>query len=148
MEPISITAVATATAVIFFTKTIEKPGEDLGEFLSDKVKALISKLDDRSTKVKNLLVESQQSKDISEVVLEVKAIAQEEPEVAQAIREVEAAALEEFNPKLHSEINRIRQQAKNLEGQQLTVQNTTKLAEKIASVNQGYISTQNITNNF
>ena len=40
MEPISITAVATTITTIFFTKAIEKTGENLGEFLSNKTKIL------------------------------------------------------------------------------------------------------------
>lgn len=149
MEPISLTSAATAIATIFFTKTIEKPGEDLGEFLSDKAKALIGKLSSRSTKVKNFLeAGSQQPLDIGEAILEIKALAEREPDTAKAILELEAAAKDEPNAQFQSEIERVKQEAVNLEGQQPTIQNMSKLADKIASVNQGYINTQNITNNF
>ena len=145
MEPISITAVATAITTIFFTKAIEKTGENLGEFLSNKTKILIGKLSRKSTKVKGLLeAEEHQPLQIGEAILEVKQIADREPEIAEAILEVETAAKDEQNPKFQDEINQVKQEAAQLVGQQPTIQNMTKLAEKIGVVNQGFIGTQNI----
>ncbi len=145
MEPISITAVATAITTIFFTKAIEKTGENLGEFLSNKTKILIGKLSRKSAKVKGLLeAEEQQPLQIGEAILEVKQIADREPEIAEAILEVETAAKDELNSKFQDEINQVKQEAAQLVGQQPTIQNMTKLAEKIGVVNQGFIGTQNI----
>ena len=149
MEPISITAVATTITTIFFTKAIEKTGENLGdnlgEFLSNKTKNLIGKLNSKSEKVKGLLeAEEQQPLQIGEAILEVKQIADREPEIAEAILEVETAAKDEQNPKFQDEINQVKQEAAQLVGQHPTIQNMTKLAEKIGVVNQGFIGTQNI----
>ena len=145
MEPISITAVATAITTIFFTKAIEKTGENLGEFLSNKTKILIGKLSRKSAKVKGLLeAEEQQPLQIGEAILEVKQIADREPEIAEAILEVETAAKDEPNSKFQEEINQVKEEAAQLVGQQPTIQNMTKLAEKIGVVNQGFIGTQNI----
>ena len=149
MEPISITAVATAIATIFFTKAIEKTGENLGEnlgeFLSNKTKILIGKLSGKSAKVKGLLeAKEQQPLQIGEAILEVKQIADREPEIAEAILEVETAAKDEPNSKFQEEINQVKEEAAQLVGQQPTIQNMTKLAEKIGVVNQGFIGTQNI----
>ena len=135
MEPISITAVATTITTIFFTKAIEKTGENLGEFLSDKTKILIGKLSSKSSKVKGLLeAEEQQPLQIGEAILEVKQIAEEDSEIAEAILEVETAAKDEPNPKFQDEINQVKQEAAKLEVQQPAFQNMTKLADKIGQV--------------
>jgi len=143
MEPISITAVATAITTIFFTKTLEKTGENLGEFLSNKTKLLVRKLSSKSTKLKGLLESNKESPlEIGEAILQVKTIAEQDPEIAKEIREIESAAQEEQNPKFQSEIQQVKQEAINLVGQQPNIQNLTKLAEKIAVLNQGYIENQ------
>ncbi|MDJ0901259.1 MAG: hypothetical protein QNJ55_20880 [Xenococcus sp. MO_188.B8] len=145
MEPISITAVATAITTIFFSKAIEKTGENFGEFLSDKTKILIGRLSGESSKVKGLLeAEEQQPLQIGEAILEVKQIADQDSEIAEAILDVETAAKDEANPQFQKQINQVQQEAAQLVGQQPTIQNMTKLAEKIGVVNQGFIGTQNI----
>ncbi len=153
MEPISITAVATAIATIFFTKTIEKTGENigdnLGEFLSSKTQTLIGKLIHKSSKVQGLLeADEKQPLQIGEAILEVRQIAEQDSEIAEAILEVENAAKDEPNSKFQEEINQVQQEAAQLVGQQPTIQNMTKLADKIANVNQGFIGTQYNTYNF
>ena len=145
MEPLSITAVATAITTIFFTKAIEKTGEDLGEFLSNKTKILIGKLSRKSAKVKGLLeANKQQPLQIEEAILEVKQIADQDSEIAEAILEVETAAKDESNSKFQEEINQVQQEAAKLVGQQLTIKNMAKLADKIGVVNQGPITNQTI----
>ncbi len=148
MEPLSITAVATAIATIFFTKAIKKTGENLGEFLSDKTKILIGKLSSKSAKVKGLLeAEEQQPLQIGEAILEVKQIADREPEIAEAILEVEKAAKDEPNSKFQDEINQVKQEAAKLEVQQPTIQNMTELAKNIGVLNQGTIENLTINQN-
>lgn len=140
MEPVSITAVATAITTIFFTKTLEKTGENLGEFLSNKTKLLVRKLSSKSTKLKGLLESNEKTpEDIEKAILKVKAIAEQDPEIAKEIRAIESAAQEEPNPKLQSAIQQAKQEANELVGQQPNIQNWTKLAKKIISVNQGFI---------
>ncbi len=135
MEPLSITAIATAIATIFFSKVIEKTGENLGEFLSNKTEILIGKLSSKSAKVKGLLeVEEQQPLQIGEAILEVKQIADRDSEIADAILEVETAAKDEPNSKFQEEINQVQQEAAQLLGQQPTFQNMNKLADKIGQV--------------
>ena len=150
MEPVSITAVAAAITTIFFTKTIEKTGDNLGEFLSNKTKLLVSKLSSKSTRLRGLL-ESNDKPPVEngEAILEVKTIAEQDPEIAKEIRAIESAVQEEPNTKFQSGIQQVKQEASELFGQQSNIQNLTKLAEKIAVLNQGYIETQNNTfNNF
>ena len=150
MESISITAVATAITTIFFTKTLEKTGENLGEFLSNKTTLLVSQLSSKSTRLKGLLESNEEPPlEIGEAILEVKTIAEQDPEIAKEIKAIESAAKEEPNPKLQSELQQVQLEASKLIGQQPNIQNLTKLAEKIAVLNQGYIGTQNNTfNNF
>lgn len=143
MEPISIATVATAITTIFFTKTLEKTGENLGEFLSKKTNILIRKLSSKSTRLKSLLESNEKTPlEISEAILEVKAIADQDPEIAKKIKEIESTAQQEQNPKLKSEIQQVQQEAIKLVDQQPNIQNLTKLAEKIAVLNQGYIVNQ------
>lgn len=150
MEPVSITAVAAAMTTIFFTKTIEKTGDNLGEFLSNKTKLLVSKLSSKSTRLRGLLESNEKPPvEIGKAILEVKTIAEQDPEIAKEIRAIESAVQEEPNTKFQSGIQQVKQEASELFGQQYNIQNLTKLAEKIAVLNQGYIETQNNTfNNF
>jgi hypothetical protein len=93
MEPVTITTVATAIATIFFTKVIEKPGENLGQLLWDKTQNLVARLQGKSEKIAGLLEGSQQQPlDYGEAILELKALADKNPEIAQVIKEVEAEA--------------------------------------------------------
>ena len=128
---------------------IGQNGENLGEFLSNKTKILIGKLGSKSSRIKGLLeVEEKQPLQIREAILEVKKIADQDSEIAQVILEVETASQYELNPQFQEEINQVKQEASKLLGQQPTIYNMTKLAEKIANVNQGFIGTQNNTYNF
>jgi hypothetical protein len=87
MEPITLTTVATAIATIFFTKIIEKPGENLGQLLWDKTQNLVARLKGKSNKIAGLLKRSQQQPlDMGEAVLELKALAEKDSELAKAIR--------------------------------------------------------------
>jgi uncharacterized protein YajQ (UPF0234 family) len=47
MEPVTITTVATAIATIFFTKVIEKPAENLGQEVSNKISQLLNLIRDK-----------------------------------------------------------------------------------------------------
>ena len=146
MEPISLTAVVIAISTIFFTKVIEKPGEDLGKFLSNKAEFLIYKLSSKSNKIKGILeAEKPGTLQIGEAILESKEIAEEDPEIAKAILEIETAAKDESNQEFKDLINQVRQEVKHLLDKHPTVQNMTKLSEKIAFVNQGYIANQHNT---
>jgi hypothetical protein len=55
MEPITLTTVATAIATIFFTKVLEKSGENLGQVLSDKTQNLVARLKGKSDNIAGLL---------------------------------------------------------------------------------------------
>jgi hypothetical protein len=138
MEPVTITTVATAIATIFFTKVIEKPGENLGQLLWDKTQNLVARLQGKSEKIAGLLEGSQQQPlDYGEAILELKALADKNPEIAQVIKEVEAEANKESNPQFQQKLQEVREEADKFKGQQPTIQNLAKLAEKIGVVNQG-----------
>lgn len=132
MEPITLTTVATAIATIFFTKVIEKPGENLGQALWEKTQNLVVRLKGRSVKTAGLLEESQQTPiDYGEAVLELKALANENPELAQAMKEVELEANKESNPEFQKQLQEIRQRIDKLTVQQPINENYGKLAEQI-----------------
>jgi hypothetical protein len=145
MEPVTLTTVATAIATIFFTKVIEKPGENLGQLLWDKTQNLVARLQGQSDKIAGLLEGNQQQPlDYGEAVLELKALADRNPELAQAIKEVEAKANKESNPKFKQQIQEVREEADKLKNLQPTIQNLSKLAEKIGVVNQGVMNNTTI----
>ena len=142
-EPITLTTVATAIATIFFTKVIEKPGENLGQLLWDKTQNLVARLKGKSDKIAGLLEGNQQQPlDYGQAVLELKALADNNPELAQAIKEVEAEAEanKESNPQFQQQLQKVQEEADKLEGKELTIQNTGKLAKKIGKV--GVINNQ------
>lgn len=141
MEPISLTTVATAIATIFFTKTIEKPGENLGQLLWDKTQNLVNRLKGKSDKIAGLLEEDrQQPLDYGKAVLELKASADNNPELAQAIKEVEAEANKESNPQFQQQLQEFKTEVDKLQGKEITINNLAKLAEKIGVVNQGVMN--------
>jgi hypothetical protein len=145
MEPISLTTVATVIVTIFFTKVIEKPGENLGQVLWNKTENLLGKLKGKSDKISGLLEGNQQQLlDYGEAVLELKALADRNPELAQAIKEVEAEANKESNPEFKQQIQEVREEADKLKNLQPTIQNLSKLAEKIGVVNQGVMNNTTI----
>lgn len=151
MEPVTLTTVATAIATIFFTKVIEKPGENLGQLLYDKTQNLVARLKDKSDKIAGLLEgDRQQPLDYKEAILELKALAEQNPELAKAIKEVEvqAEANQESNPEFKQQLQKVREEASKLEGKELTIQNLAKLADKINNLNQAQNITINQNNTF
>jgi methyl-accepting chemotaxis protein len=137
MELISLTTAATAIATIFFTKVIEKPGENLGQEVWDKTQNLIGRLKGKSDKIAGLLEEDrQQSVNYGEAVLELKALADKNPELAKAIKEVEAEAeaSKETNPKFKEQLHKVKKEADKFKEKQLNIQDLNKLAEKIGKI--------------
>lgn len=148
MEPVTLTTVATAIATIFFTKAIEKSGENLGQVLSDKTQNLVARLKGKSDKIAGLLEGSQQQpEDYGKAVLELKALAYNNPELAKAIKEVETEANKESNPQFQQQLQEIREEANKLEGEEPNIQNYGKLAEYIKQVFQGNIFYGDVTFN-
>ncbi len=149
MEPITLTTVATAIATIFFTKVIEKPGENLGQLLWDKTQNLVARLKGKSDKIAGLLEGSQQHPlDYGQAVLELKALADENPELAQAIKEVETEANKESNSQFQQQLQEVKEEANKLEGKEPIIQNLAKLADKINNLNQAQKITIHQTNTF
>ncbi len=149
MEPITLTTSSIAVATIFFTKVIEKPGENFGQLLWDKTQNLIARLKGKSDKILGLLEGSQQQPlDYGAAVLELKALADNNPELAQAIKEVEAAANKESNPEFQLQLKEVREEADKLRGKELIIQNLGKLADKINNFNQAQNIIINQTNTF
>ncbi len=149
MEPVTLTTAATAIATIFFTKVIEKPGENLGQLLWDKTQNLVLRLKGKSDKIAGLLeVNQQQPLDYGEAVLELKALADRNPELAQAIKEVEAEANKESNPEFKQKLQEVKEEADKLEGKEPIIQNLAKLADKINNLNQAQQITIHQNNTF
>ncbi len=133
MEIVTLTTAATAIATIFFTKVIEKPGENLGQLLWDKTQNLVLRLKGKSDKIASLLEGNQQQPlDYGEAVLELKVLADKDPELAKAIKEVEAEVQQ--NPDLAKMVQTL---AQAIQSQPPTIQNSGKLAEYIKQVFQG-----------
>lgn len=149
MEPITLTTVATAIATIFFTKVIEKPGENLGQLLWEKTQNLVASLKGKSDKIAGLLEGSQQQPlDYGQAVLELKALADNNPELAQAIKELETEANKESNSQFQQQLQEVREEASKLEGKEQIIQNLAKLADKINNLNQAQNITIHQTNTF
>lgn len=144
MEPVTITAAATAITTIIGTKALEKTGEKLGETLLEQCRKLIEQIQHKLPKVANAIQATEQQKplDYAEAVPELKAAADKDPELAQAVQDVEAAAKAEPNPKITQTVQEVEN---TLKFQQPNIQNLAKSAEKIGVVNQGAINNQ--TNN-
>jgi uncharacterized coiled-coil DUF342 family protein len=133
MELISLTTAATAIATIFFTKVIEKPGENLGQELWDKTQNLIGRLKGKSDTLTNLLEgNKQQPLDYGEAVSELKELADKDPELAKAIKEIGAEVKQ--NPDFAQRVQKL---AKAIQTQSPTIQNDGKLAEYIKQLFQG-----------
>lgn len=140
-----LVTLATAAATIFFVKVIEKPGENLGQFVWDKAQNLAGRLIGESEKLAGLLEAShQQPVNVGEVLIELKALEEKYPEIAQDMKELATEADKESNPQLKQKIQEFRDEAEKLkdEDQQLTIQNNSKLAEEIGVVNQGVTQNQ------
>jgi hypothetical protein len=150
MELISLTTAATAIATIFFTKVIEKPGENLGQLLSDKTRNLandlVERLKGKSDKIADLL-EGDQQKPL-EALLELRELVKQNPELAKVIKELEAKANKESNPEFKQKLQEVREEANKLQDKEPIIQNLTKLADKINNFNQAQHITIHQTNNF
>ncbi|WP_088241949.1 hypothetical protein [Calothrix rhizosoleniae] len=122
MEPVELTAAAIATLVL--TKAIEKSGEKLGESVLERGGKLLSLLKRKSPNtataiekvVKNPELATQQPLDYGEAVLveKVEKAAQSDTEIAAMVQAL----------------------ANTFKSQPSTIQNFTKLAEKIANLYQ------------
>lgn len=138
MEPIELTAIAVWVVSAIAQGGLGKVGENLlekGGNLWKRIQAKLPKLADDLKKA-NLT-----PLDYGEAVLELEAAAQKDPELREAVQKVAKQA--QADPQLADEIAKIRE---TLKSQQPTIQNLTKLAEKIGFVNQGTI--HNLTNTF
>lgn len=134
--------IVTTAAIIFFTKAIEKPGENLGQLCWDKAPNLIGMIKGKSDKIAGFLEGGQdQSLNIAEVLIELKAVKDKDPEITQAMKEAEVEANKESNPQFQQYLKEVREAADKLEGkepivQNITIQNSTKLANTINNLNQ------------
>lgn len=146
MEPVTLTAVATAIATLLLTKALEQTGKNLGDAAWQESRKLIELLRHKN-KLPLLTTATQgneqQKLDYGQAVLELKAVAETDPEIAQGVREVEAAA--KADPKLAPQVEEV---ANTVNSQQPTIQNLAKLAEKINNLNQAQNITIHQTNTF
>jgi hypothetical protein len=143
MELISLTTAATAIATIFFTKVIEKPGENLGQELWDKTQNLIGRLKGKSDKIAGLLEEDRQkSVNYEEAISELKGLADKDPKLAQAIKEIEVEVKQ--NPNLAKKVQTL---AEAIQTKPPTIQNSGKQAEYMKQGFQGNIFNASVTFN-
>lgn len=114
------------------TKAFEKTGEKIGEAVGGLIPKFLGALRRKDPKTAEAITNVAQQPELAEqqpevystsaLVAQVEAIAQEDEEIRQTAREIQTA----------------------IQAQPGAVINLTKLADKIVSVNQGRIDTQNI----
>ena len=131
MEPVT-TLTAAAIATMIATKAFEKTGEKVGEGVWALVSRFLAVLKRKDqTTAEAIAIVAQQPKlaeqqpetyGTSALIARVEAIAQDDAEIRQATQEIQTA----------------------VQAQPGAIVNLTKLADKIVSVNQGRIDTQNI----
>ncbi|MBO3463217.1 hypothetical protein G7B40_031240 [Aetokthonos hydrillicola Thurmond2011] len=135
MEPVTLTAVATAIATIVLTKSLEKVGENLGGVAWEKSIDLVKELRQKNQLpllMKSVEGNEQQRLDYGQAVLELKKAADTDPEIAQKVIEVEAAA--KADPKLAPEVQKLENE---INSQPAIIINSSKLAESIKNLFQG-----------
>ena len=135
MEP--LTTAAIAVGIIVATKALEKTTEKATEAVLEKTGNFLKSLRNSSPETATAIEKVPEgSLDYGRVVLEVEEAAKANPEVAQTAEELVAFIETEPDPRLNTLLQAIKQA---IATQQPTVQNQTKLAEKIASVIQAQI---------
>lgn len=130
MEPTTLTAAAIATMIA--TKAFEKTGEKIGDAVGGLIPKFLGALRCKDPKTADAIATVAQQPGLAEqqpevystsaLVAQVEAIAQDDAEIRQAAQEIQTA----------------------IQAQPGAIINLTKLADKIVSVNQGRIDTQNI----
>lgn len=136
MEPVTLTAIGTAIATLISTKALEKTGENLADKIFEQGNNLLSLLNRKSSNIVSsieLAERKQQPFNYRQAVTELQAAAQD-PEVAKAIIELQASVNQAQSSKIAQMIQQV---AGNLNSQQPTVVNYSKLAEDIKNVFQG-----------
>lgn len=155
MEPLTSAAIVVAT--VGLTKAWEKTVENVidpltkpvGDYLATKVKNFWPLLKQHAPDTASAIeLAPQQPLDIGQAVLEVDSAAKANPEFERAVRELAEAAKADPNPEIAEKIKEIEKEADKLKYQQPTIQNLAKLAEKIATFNQGIINIRDQTNNY
>lgn len=141
MDP--LTLAATAIAATIMTKFWEKTGEKLGEKVFTESEKFLSALKRKSPETVTAIENApEQPLDYGQAVIEIQSLAERDFEIAEAMQALAWAANEEQNPKLSSIAQEIICALKN---QPPTIQNSSKLAEKIGLVVQdGNVSIQNL----
>ncbi|MEM8641854.1 MAG: hypothetical protein AAGG51_24015 [Cyanobacteria bacterium P01_G01_bin.54] len=142
MEP--LTLAATAIAATIMTKFWEKTGEQLSEELFEKSEAFYNALKQKAPKAALAIEQVPQAPlDYGKMVLEVDAIAQQDAAIAHEIQHLAKLAEQEPNQQLKDVIAEI---LKVTQGQQPTVQNMSKIADKIGLlVQSGTVNIENFS---
>jgi hypothetical protein len=131
VEPVT-TLTAAAIATMIATKAFEKTGEKIGEAVGDLISKFLGALRRKDPKTADAITAVAQQPELAEqqpevygtkaLVTKVEAIAQDDAEIQQTAHDIQTA----------------------IQVQPGAIINLTKLADKIVSVNQGRIDTQNI----
>ncbi|NEQ67120.1 MAG: hypothetical protein F6K21_16755 [Symploca sp. SIO2D2] len=131
MEPLEI---AVAVLVVpFLTKAWDKTGEKFGEKLFEQGETLLKRLRGKSPEtVTAIELAKEGTLDFCQAVLEVKAAAKTDPEIAEVVQQIEATVKEDSQLALA-----IQKVIEEIKSQQSTIQNSTKLADKINALLQG-----------
>jgi predicted O-linked N-acetylglucosamine transferase (SPINDLY family) len=130
MEPISSAAIAIATLIL--NKASEKTGEKLGEAVSHQVGKLAQLVKGKASKTA-AIEQTEQTVDYGQAVLELESAIEKDPELSQTVQELAAAV--QSDSTLAEKVTAYAEALKK--SQPSTVQNYTKLADKIGIVQQG-----------
>ena len=130
MEPLSSAAIAIATIIL--TKTLEKPGEKLGEVLTNQIGRLLNLVRQKSLPQTQSIEQGNPDANFNGAVQELETNAASDPELGQVLKEL--AAEVEKNPQLCEQVKQVA--GKVIQNPSLIV-NNSKLAEEIKYLFQG-----------
>jgi len=143
MEPLILAATAIAATVM--NKAFEKTGEKLGEKVVEESGKFLTSLKVKSPKTATAIeLAPEQPLDYGQAVIEVNALAKVDSDLFDTLQNLTIAAREDSDPRIRQMVQII---LDTLQSQQPSIQNLSKLAEKIGVLNQGVINTQNNTIN-
>jgi hypothetical protein len=130
MDPLTAAGIALFTSVL--VKTSDKASDRLSDALLDATGKFLRLLKQRSPKTATSIeLAKQEPLDYGQAVLEVEAAAKTDTKLAQAVEALGAAA--SSDPELMETINAVKDES-------WSVQNFSKLAEKIANVYQAPVT--------
>lgn len=130
MEPLSSAAIAVATIIL--TKTLEKPGEKLGEILTNQIGRFINLVRQKPLPQTQAIEQGTPAASFNGAVQELEMTAASDPELGQVLQELAVAVKQ--NPQLSEQVKQV---AGKVSHDPSLIVNNSKLAEEIKYLFQG-----------